>query len=88
MAKRLILYLSADEHEGKFSADEAGLNAFREYLRSAQGALFAVLADLAGEDFHEEQIPYLRGADREALLARRLAQRYRDTRLAASTRIH
>ncbi|TMH29405.1 MAG: hypothetical protein E6H63_06910 [Betaproteobacteria bacterium] len=96
MAKRLILYLSADEHylyraertalelEGKFSADEAGLNAFREYLRSAQGALFAVLADLAGEDFHEEQIPYLRGADREALLARRLAQRYRDTRLAAA----
>ena len=96
MAKRLILYLSADEHylyraeraalelEAKFSADEAGLNAFRDYLRGARGALFAVLADLAGEDFHEEQIPYLRGSDREALLARRLAQRYRDTRLAAA----
>jgi hypothetical protein len=96
MAKRLILYLSADEHclyraeraglelEGTFGADDAGLNAFRDYLRGARGALFAVLADLAGEDFHEEQIPYLRGADREALLARRLAQRYRDTRLAAA----
>ena len=96
MAKRLILYLSADEHslyraertalelEAKFSADEAGLNAFRDYLRGARGALFAVLADLAGEDFHEEQIPSLRGSDREALLARRLAQRYRDTRLAAA----
>jgi hypothetical protein len=96
VAKRLILYLSADEHylyraertalelEAKFSADEAGLNAFRDYLRGARGALFAVLADLAGEDFHEEQIPYLRGSDREALLARRLAQRYRDTRLAAA----
>ena len=96
MAKRLILYLSADEHylyraertglelEAKFGADEAGLNAFREYLRGARGALFAVLADLASEDFHEEQIPYVRGADREALLARRLAQRYRDTRLAAA----
>lgn len=96
MAKRLILYLSADEHslyraertglelEGRFGADEDGLNAFRDYLRGARGALFAVLADLAGEDFHEEQIPYVRGADREALLARRLAQRYRDTRLAAA----
>jgi hypothetical protein len=94
--KRLILYLSADEHslyraergtlelEGRFGADEAGFNAFRDYLRGAQGALFAVLADLAGEDFHEDQIPYLRGSDREALLARRLAQRYRDTRLAAA----
>ncbi|HZC77594.1 MAG TPA: hypothetical protein VE258_07575, partial [Ktedonobacterales bacterium] len=96
MAKRLILYLSADEHllyraeraglelERTFSADEAGLNAFRDYLHGARGSLFAVLADLAGEDFHEEQIPYVRGADREALLARRLAQRYRDTRLAAA----
>jgi hypothetical protein len=96
VAKRLILYLSADEHalyraeraglelEGKFGADEDGLNAFRDYLRGARGALFAVLADLAGEDFHEEQIPYLRGADREALLARRLAQRYRDTRLVTA----
>ena len=96
MAKRLILYLSADEHalyraeraglelEARFGVDEAGLNAFRDYLRGARGALFAVLADLAGEDFHEEQIPYLRGADREALLARRLAQRYRDTRLATA----
>ena len=96
MAQRLILYLSADEHhlyraeraglelEATFGADEAGLNAFRDYLRGARGALFAVLADLAGEDFHEEQIPYVRGSDREALLARRLAQRYRDTRLAAA----
>ena len=96
MAKRLILYLSADEHllyraertalelEGSFSADEAGLDAFRDYLQGARGALFAVLADLAGEDFHEEQIPAVRGSDREALLARRLAQRYRDTRLVTA----
>jgi len=96
MATRFILYFTAEQHylfrasrrslelEAKFSADEAGINAFRDYLRGARGALFAVVADLAGEDFHEEQIPYLRGADREALLGRRLAQRYRDTRLAAA----
>src|SRR5690349_19904194 len=91
-----ILYFTAEDHylyrsagralelEAKFSGDEAGIAAFRDYLRGQRGALFAVVADLAGEDFHEEQVPSLRGADREAVLSRRLAQRYRDTRLAAA----
>jgi hypothetical protein len=94
---RRILYFTAEDHylyrsagrvlelEAKFSGgDELGISAFRDTLRGQRGALFAVVADLAGEDFHEEQIPYLRGADREAVLSRRLAQRYRDTRLAAA----
>jgi hypothetical protein len=91
-----ILYFTADEHylytssgstlelEAKFSGDELGVGEFREYLRGRRGALFSVVADLAGEDFHEEQIPYLRGGDRDAVVQRRLAQRYRDTRLAAA----
>src|SRR4051812_5766574 len=91
-----ILYFTAEDHylyrtagralelEAKFSGDDLGISAFRDYLRAQRGALFAVVADLAGEDFHEEQIPYVRGADREAVLSRRLAQRYRDTRLAAA----
>lgn len=93
---RRILYFTAEDHylyrtagralelEAKFSGDDLGISAFRDYLRGQRGALFAVVADLAGEDFHEEQIPYVRGADREAVLSRRLAQRYRDTRLAAA----
>lgn len=96
MAERRILYFTGDDHalyraaggglelEDKFAADEAGVAAFREKLRGHRGALFSVVADLAGEDFHEEQIPYVRGSDREALVQRRLAQRYRDTRLAAA----
>jgi hypothetical protein len=96
MATRHLLYFTADDHylyagsggklalEAKFSGDDLGVSAFRDFLRGRRGALFAVVADLAGEDFHEEQIPRLRGADREAVLARRLAQRYRDTRLAAT----
>src|SRR5205085_403677 len=96
MAARHVLYFTAEnrilyraerhglELVGKFSADEAGLEAFGAHLRGERSALLAVLADLAGEDFHEEQIPCVRGADRQALLARRLAQRYRDTRLAAA----
>jgi hypothetical protein len=95
MATRRILYFTAEDHylyrsagpalelEAKFTGDDLGLTAFRDFLRAPRGALFAVVADLAGEDFHEEQIPFVRGADREAVLARRLAQRYRDTRLAA-----
>ena len=95
MAARRILYFTAEDHylyksegpalelETKFTGDDLGLSAFRDHLRAQRGALFSVVVDLAGEDFHEEQIPYLRGADREAVLARRLAQRYRDTRLAA-----
>lgn len=96
MADRRILYFTAEENlvyrnsgsaldlEARFGADEAGVEAFRQYLQGRTGALFAVLADLAGEDFHEDQIPFLRGADREAVLQRRLAQRYRDTRLASA----
>jgi hypothetical protein len=93
---RHLLYFTAEDHylyssrghrlelEAKFSADELGVSAFREHLRGRKGALFAVVADLAGEDFHEEQVPLLRGADRDAVVQRRLAQRYRDTRLAAA----
>jgi hypothetical protein len=96
---RHLLYFTAEDHylyssrgrrlelEARFSGDDLGVTAFREHLRGRKGALFAVVADLAGEDFHEEQVPLLRGADRDAIVQRRLAQRYRDTRLAAALSI-
>jgi hypothetical protein len=96
MAVRRLLYFTAEDHylyaasgsalelEARFSGDDLGIGEFREYLRGRRDALFSVVADLAGEDFHEDQIPFLRGADREAVVQRRLAQRYRDTRLAAA----
>jgi hypothetical protein len=96
MAERRVLYFTGDTHsvyrcagsrielESSFPADEQGVEAFSEYLRGRRGALFSVLADLAGEDFHEDQIPWVRGSDREAVVQRRLAQRYRDTRLATA----
>ena len=96
MSARYLLYFTAEDHYlytaahgklelvAKFSGDDLGVGAFREFLRGRQGTLFAVLADLAGEDFHEDQVPVLRGADREGVIQRRLAQRYRDTRLAAA----
>ena len=84
--KRLI-YFTAEDHgvyawsrgrltlEAKFAGDDLGVTAFREYLAGHRGALFYAVADLAGEDFHE---------DRELVVQRRLAQRYRDTRLATA----
>ena len=93
---RYLLYFTAEDHylyassgarlqlEAQFPGDDAGIARFREYLRRRKGALFGVVADLTGEDFQEEQIPLLRGADREAVVQRRLAQRYRDTRLATA----
>ena len=96
MSARRLLYFTAEDHslyrraggrlelEAKFTGDELGVGAFRDYLRGHDGGLFSIVADLAGEDFHEEQVPYVRGADRDAVIARRLAQRYRDTRLASA----
>jgi hypothetical protein len=96
MSVKLVIYFTAAGHalyrwagrglklEGKFAADGQGLEDFRAYMQGRRGALVYILADLAGEDFHEDQIPYLRGTDRQAVVDRRLAQRYRDTRLAAA----
>jgi len=96
MSQKLVIYFTANGHalyrwaggalelESRFTPDDAGLEDFRGHLRGRRGALVYVLADLAGEDFHEDQIPYLRGNDRQAVVDRRLAQRYRDTRLAAA----
>src|SRR6185295_16629734 len=96
MSQKLVLYFTSTAHSlyrwagGKlelaasFGADDQGLAEFQQFLKGSRGALVYVLADLAGEDFHEDQIPYLRGSDRASVVQRRLAQRYRDTRLAAA----
>ena len=96
MAGQLLLYFTVAGHslyrwrggrlqlEANFSADDAGAAGFREQLKGREGALAQIVADVGGEDFHEDQIPYLRGAERQAVIERRLAQRYRDARLAAA----
>lgn len=68
--------------EATFAPGDEGGAAFSEYASRAGDSLFYVLADLVEEDFFQENIPYLRGSDRHALLTRKLAQRYRDTSLA------
>jgi len=84
-ATRVVLYrwghgrLTA---EASFANSEDGAAAFAAQLRAGPGTLFYVLVDIVEEDFHQENVPFVRGGDRRTLLARKLAQRYRDTSLA------
>lgn len=68
--------------EGSFGMNEKGVAEFSRYVAGAPESLFYLLADVVEEDFFQENIPYVRGSDRRAVLARKLAQRYRDISLA------
>ncbi len=96
MSERRLLYFTSNGHSlyawsgGKleliavFPDSEDGIAEFRNLVKQRSKFLYYVVADLAGEDFHDEMIPWLRGGDRQSVIDRRLAQRYRDTRLAAA----
>ena len=96
MSERRLLYFTSGSHqlyawsagklelEGDFSDNEEGVAEFQNFAKLHSKSLYYIVADLAGEDFHDEMIPWLRGNDRQAVIERRLAQRYRDTRLAAA----
>lgn len=96
MSERRLLYFTANGHqlytwdagkldlEAVFTDTEDGIAEFRKLAKRHPKSLYYIIADLAGEDFHDEVIPSLRGGDRQAVIERRLAQRYRDTRLAAA----
>ncbi|MCG6875846.1 MAG: hypothetical protein LJE97_12215 [Betaproteobacteria bacterium] len=86
-AARATAYVWSRGHlavEASFPAGEEGTAAFASYVGAVSSSLFYVLADVVEEDFHQENIPYIRGKDRRALLDRKLAQRYRDTSLSTS----
>jgi len=62
--------------ERKFDAGEEGQVLWDEYVRRNRQAVFSVFAGLAEESLQTEDIPYATGADRRALVERKLAQRY------------
>lgn len=62
-----------------FEPGRAGLTAFSAYL-AEQGATPAfLLADVVEEDFQRQLVPHVSGRAGQQLLARRLAQAFRDT---------
>jgi hypothetical protein len=84
-ANRVAVYRSAHRKlalESSFVNNEEGAAAFAGHLGGLPPSLFFVLVDIVEEDFHQENIPFVRGRDRRALLGRKLAQRYRDTSLS------
>ncbi|MDP2823229.1 MAG: hypothetical protein Q8O52_11230 [Sulfuritalea sp.] len=70
--------------EGEFSHDPAGLEELVVYLKKHHSSLFYLLADIAEEGFQMEDLPYVQGGDRNALLQRRLSQYYYGTPLSAA----
>ena len=71
-------------HEGEFSPEPVGLEALGAYVRKHRSSLFYVLADVTEEGFQLEDLPYVQGADRAALLQRRLGQYYYNTPLSVA----
>lgn len=70
--------------EGEFSPEPVGLEALAAYLKKHRASIFYLLADIAEEGFQLEDLPYVQGGDRNALLQRRLGQYYYNTPLAAA----
>lgn len=60
--------------EGRFTQDQEGLQAFAAYTAKVDGSVFRILADGPDEGMLVEKVPPVRGADREALLTRKLGQ--------------
>ncbi|TRZ96879.1 MAG: hypothetical protein D4R84_06335 [Rhodocyclaceae bacterium] len=70
--------------EGEFNQEPVGLEAFAAYLGKHRSSLFYVLADIAEEGFQLEDLPYIQGGDRDALLQRRLGQYFYNTPLSTA----
>jgi hypothetical protein len=70
--------------EGEFSHEPAGLETLATYLKKHRSSLFYLLADISEEGFQLEDLPYVQGGDRSALLQRRLSQYYYNTPLCAA----
>ncbi len=91
-----LLYLSAHQMtafhwqsgtltaEGQFAATETGRQQFASYLAENSGSVFAILANVSEEGFQIETIPFLQGADRKAIINRKLGQLFFNAGLTAS----
>lgn len=88
MGPRRLLYLTAHQltacrwqagaltEEESFDDSPGGLASFAEYLAQNPKSVFWLLANVSEEGFHLETIPFLRGADRAAIIARKLGQAF------------
>ena len=81
-ADRAIFYLfEAGElaHAYIFKADEAGLGSFSRAIGDLVAAPICVLVDIVEEEYRQDTIPHVGGADRKAVLQRKYARLFRGT---------
>jgi hypothetical protein len=96
MKTRRLLYLSAHylsafqwhsgalTAEGVFEATESGFKEFASYLSAHPESIYSMLTNVAEEGFQLDSIPVLHGADRQAILERKLSQQFFNAELTAS----
>ena len=65
----------------EFAVTGTGVAEFERHLRTLVTAPVHLFTDLAEEDFRLDSVPHLGGKDRDAVLARKLAQMFRNTPL-------
>jgi len=70
--------------EGAFDNGDEGLAAFRDYLQQYRQSHFSLLANIAEEGHVLETIPFLQGADRRALITRKIGQHFMGSPLATA----
>ena len=63
----------------EFAVAGAGANAFERYLGGMTDTPLYIFTDLTEEDFRLDTVPHVGARDREALLARKLGQIFRNT---------
>lgn len=96
MKTRRLLYLCAQQltayrwqrgaltSEGVFAGSVEGQRLFSDYLAQHRRGAVAILANVAEEGFQIETIPFLRGADRQAIIERKLGQLFFNTTLTTA----
>lgn len=81
-ADRAILYLFEAGELAQayiFKADEAGLGSFSRAIGDLVPAPICVLVDIVEEEYRQDTIPHVGGADRKAVLQRKYARLFRGT---------
>ncbi len=80
-ADRALLFVGPRrlEHAYEFANSESGWNAFATYLQQAPNTPLRVLVDVVEEEYRQDTVPHVRGADRRAVLSRKFARLFRST---------
>lgn len=96
MKANRLLYLSAHQliayhwqsgkltAEGQFATTPDGHLGFADYIARNRTSFFSILANVSEEGFQIETIPFLQGADRKAIIVRKIGQLFFNATLTAS----